>query len=121
MRVLVVDDYMDTALTLVKLLEISGHDVRMAADGFQALEVARQWQPHCVLLDIGMPGMDGYQLAKRLRNEAGLSKARIVAFSGYTKDVSRFEDSGIDHYLIKPVSLANLREVLDGKPPAPPQ
>src|SRR5713226_5087451 len=117
MRVLVVDDHQDTVLTLVKLIEICGYEARMAADGFQALEIARDWQPHFVLLDIGMPKMDGYLLAQRLRNEVGLNGARIVALSGYAKNVTRFAESGINDYLVKPISLADLKRVLTGQSP----
>ena len=118
MRVLVVDDHQDTILMLAKLIEICGYEARMAADGFTALEIARDWRPHFVLLDIGMPKMDGYLLAQRLRNEAGLKGRELVALSGYAKDSARFQESGIDDYLIKPVSLADLKRVLEGQPPS---
>ena len=117
MRILIVDDHHDTMFILMKLIQALGHEVQMAADGFEALEIARAWQPECVLLDIAMPKMDGYLLAQRLRSETGLHSATIVALSGYPKDVLRFVESGIDDYLLKPVSLADLMCVLGVPPP----
>ena len=116
MRVLIVDDHQDTVLTLVKLIEVCGYEARMAVDGFTALEIARDWKPHVVLLDIAMPKMDGYLLAQRLRNEAGLAGAKLIALSGYPKNSQRFAESGIDDYLLKPVSLAELRRALHVPP-----
>jgi CheY-like chemotaxis protein len=117
MKILLVDDHHDTMFILTKLIHALGHDVQMAADGFQALEIAGAWQPQCVLLDIALPKMDGYVLARRLRSECGLPSARIVALSGYPKNDLRFAESGMDDYLIKPVNLADLMCVLGVPPP----
>ena len=106
-RVLVVDDNRDTAAGLSKLLKLLGHDVRVAYDGPTAVELARTHRPEVVLLDIGLPGMDGYEVAKRLRGEEGCRGAMIVAASGYgqEEDRRRSREAGFDHHLVKPVDF----------------
>ena len=85
-RVLVVDDNKDTAVGVSKLLKLLGHDVRIAHDGHTAVEVARSHHPEVVLLDIGLPGMDGYEVVKRLRTEECCKDALIIAVSGYGQE-----------------------------------
>ncbi|MBX6312410.1 MAG: response regulator [Isosphaeraceae bacterium] len=104
-RVLVVDDNMDTARGLSRLLKLSGHDVRIVHDGQAALEAARAYRPEVVLLDIGLPHLDGYQVAAALRREEGLRSTRIIAISGYgqEEDRRRSKAAGCDHHLIKPI------------------
>jgi two-component system, chemotaxis family, CheB/CheR fusion protein len=112
-RVLVVDDNMFSAETLAALLQLWGHDVQVAHDGPTALELAAVYRPEVVLLDIGLPGMDGYQVARRLR-EAGLGSAVLIAASGYAQDEDRrrSRDAGFDHHLSKPLDLDVLEALL---------
>ncbi len=109
------DDNVDMAQTTALLLNTLGHDVRVAYDGPQALEVAASHRPEVVLLDIGLPGMDGYVVAKELR-QRGLEKSLLVAVSGYgqEEDRRRSREAGFDHHLMKPVEFSNLLLVLKG-------
>ena len=104
-RILVVDDNVDTARGLSRLLKLLGHDLATAHSGPEAIEVARRHQPEFVLLDIGLPGMDGYEVASRLRREECCKDAMIVAVSGYgqEEDRRRSREAGFDYHLIKPV------------------
>ena len=117
-RVLVVDDNFDNARTLSRLLRLLGHDVRVAYDGHEAIEVARVHRPEIVLLDIGLPVMDGYEVAKRLRTEEGCREALIIAVSGYgqPEDLSRSKEAGFDHHLIKPVDYDALMILFAAQP-----
>jgi PAS domain S-box-containing protein len=103
-RILVVDDNVDTARSLARLLKLSGHDVRTAHDGPEALEEAREQRPEFILLDIGLPEMDGYEVARRLR-ESGHAGAVIIAISGYGReeDRRRSREAGFNHHLSKPL------------------
>lgn len=103
-RILVVDDNVDTARGMGRLLKRLGHDVRIAHDGPSAVEAAGEQRPEFVLLDIGLPGMDGYEVARRLRDE-GLDEAVIIAVSGYGRPEDRRQsrNAGIDYHLVKPV------------------
>jgi len=114
-RVLVVDDNVDSAESLVTLLEIGGHRAWMAHDGPSALLAAREHRPELVLLDIGLPaGMDGYEVARRMRSEAGPAGVRIVALTGYGQedDRRRAAEAGFDQHLVKPVDLPRLWQLL---------
>ncbi len=112
-RILVVDDNNDAARGTARLLQIAGHDVRIAHDGRQALELAEEFQPRFFLLDIGLPGMDGYEVARRLRANPAHREAVIVAISGYSVDEYREPHSaGFDHHLVKPIDYNALREIL---------
>ncbi|HLH28600.1 MAG TPA: response regulator, partial [Acidimicrobiales bacterium] len=116
-RVLVVDDNVDAARGTARLLELAGHDVRVAHDGRQALEVARDHHPRFILLDIVLPGMDGYEVARQLRADPQLRDAVIIATSGYSADDYRpAEEAGFDHHLAKPIDYDALRAIL-GRPP----
>ena len=112
--VLVVDDNVDAADSLARYLEMSGHQVRTANGGLEALETARLYRPEVVLLDIAMPGMDGYELARRLRQEHGLEKTLLVALTGYgqEEDRRRSREVTIDHHLVKPVNPETLQDLL---------
>ncbi len=113
MRVLVVDDNPDAADSLAMLLEIWGHKVAVANDADAALAAARVRCPEVVLLDIGLPGMDGYELAKRLRRD-GLERAFLVAITGYGDDEDRHRalQAGFDAHLVKPVDPDVLQALL---------
>lgn len=104
-RVLVVDDNADTVRGLAKLLTLLGHDVKTAHDGQTAIELANAHKPEIVLLDIGLPGVNGYEVAKRLRVEASCKEALIIAVSGYgqEEDRRRSREAGFDHHLVKPL------------------
>jgi CheY-like chemotaxis protein len=113
-RILVVDDNIDTVKGMEILLRLSGHDVRTAQSGPQALEQARLHLPHFILLDIGLPGMNGYEVAKQLRAEEWGKNALIVAVSGYgqEEDRQRTKAAGFDYHLVKPISYDELHTLL---------
>jgi PAS domain S-box-containing protein len=112
-RVLVADDNRDAADTLCRLLSLYGYEVRAAYDGGAALEVCESFQPHAAVLDIGMPGLSGYDVARRVRERRG-GNTRLVALSGWGSDadVERAREAGFDHHLTKPVDPARLSELL---------
>jgi PAS domain S-box-containing protein len=114
LRVLVVEDNVDAAESLATLLRVWGHDVQVVHDGLQALDAARGRRPEVVLLDIGLPGLDGYQVARRLRDEVGLDNALLVAMTGYgqPEDRRRSREAGIHHHFVKPVEPFVLRTLL---------
>jgi PAS domain S-box-containing protein len=116
-RVLVVDDNADAAATLDLLLCSLGHETRVAHDGMQALEIAREFRPEVILLDIGMPGLDGYEVARRLRAMSHGTSFRIIAVSGWGQDAdrTRAKEAGFDVHLVKPVDLSLLSKVLDDR------
>ncbi|MDR3633277.1 MAG: ATP-binding protein [Isosphaeraceae bacterium] len=109
LRVLVVDDNTDTAKSLTRLLRLSGHEAYVAHDGPSALDLAREERPEVFLIDIGLPGMTGYELAQHLRRE-GFASATLIAISGYgqEQDIQRSRDAGIDHHLVKPIDFDSL-------------
>ena len=113
-RILIVDDNADCANTLSMLLRMSGHAVETANGGLEALELAARTPPDVVFLDIGLPGMNGYEVARRLRQNDGRKDLLLVALSGYGQvgDRQRSNDAGFDHHLVKPVSLERLHELL---------
>jgi PAS domain S-box-containing protein len=113
-RVLVVDDNADSAETMVILLQIWGHDVHVATDGPSALVVAAERRPEVVLLDIGLPGMNGYDVARRLREIPGMENAVLVAMTGYgqEEDRRRSWEAGFTRHLVKPIASDILKEVL---------
>jgi CheY-like chemotaxis protein len=112
LHILVVEDHKDTANTTAQLLTLYGFEVQVAADGMAALEAARSWQPDVVLLDIGLPGLDGYKVAKRL--PALEKRPLLIAVTGYGRDVDRrrSQQAGIDLHLVKPVDPEQLLTVL---------
>ncbi len=113
-RILVVDDNPDTAWALAKVLEARGHDVRTAHDGVSALALARAQRPEYVLLDIGLPGLDGYEVASELRKDRNCQGTVIIAVSGYGReeDRRRSREAGIDHHLVKPINHRELLSLL---------
>jgi signal transduction histidine kinase len=118
-RLLVVDDNRDSAESLAALLGMLGHEVREAFDGRQAIEVARAWLPDLVLLDIGMPGLTGHEVARRLRAEPGLADTTLIALTGYGSAEDRREsrEAGFDGHLVKPVDFDALERILASVPP----
>jgi CheY-like chemotaxis protein len=117
LRVLVVDDCPDTTAALAILLRCWSHDVRVAHDGPAALETAAGFRPDVVLLDVGLPGMDGYEVARRLRGEVGLARALLVAVTGYGQEADRLSrEAGCDRHLLKPVDLDALQGLLASSP-----
>ena len=113
-RVLIVDDNVDAAETLQMVVSTMGHDAETAHDGRAALEAARSRRPDIVLLDISMPGMDGFTVARRIRSEPELRKIRVVALTGFGQqdDRRRTREAGFDDHLVKPVSREDLRRLL---------
>ena len=113
-RILLVDDNQDALQPTAALLALWGHDARVAADGASALRLARAWRPQLVLLDIGLPGMDGFQLAAALRQEPALASCRIIAMSALYRatDDACLAAAGIDQLLRKPLDPAFLRSLL---------
>jgi CheY-like chemotaxis protein len=113
-RILIVDDNVDAAESLADLLSSFGHDVQIAFDGPTALATASVFRPEVIFLDIGMPGMDGYQVVHQLRKQNGLEKTMIVALTGYGRDVDRqrTQDAGFDAHLVKPIDLDTLNNIL---------
>jgi signal transduction histidine kinase/ActR/RegA family two-component response regulator len=109
-RILVIDDNVDTARGMLRLLKTLGNDVIIAHDGPSAIEAARPLQPEFILLDIGLPGMDGYEVAARLREEPSCRAAVIIAVSGYgqEEDRRRSREAGFDYHLVKPVDFNSL-------------
>jgi CheY-like chemotaxis protein len=113
-RVLIVDDSRDNAETMAVLLRMSGHDVELAFDGEQALEVAERFRPELVLLDLGMPRIDGLETCRRLRARAWAKDIMIVALTGLgqREDRRRTAEAGFNDHLLKPVGYAVLQRLL---------
>ncbi len=113
-RILVVDDNRDAADSLSMLLKFLGSDVRVARDGPQAIEEFRAYDPAVVLLDIGMPGMDGYEVARRIRSKFPERRPTIVALTGWGQDDDRrrAREAGFDHHLVKPAEIGALQLLL---------
>ena len=105
-RVLVVDDNVDAAKTTQAFLQAQGHQVRCAFDGLSALGLAQEFKPQLVLLDIAMPGMDGYEVLRRLREQAGAGQPVVAVLTGYGSKAGRerMKQLGVDHYLVKPAA-----------------
>ena len=113
-RLLVVDDNMDAADILVMTLQMFGHEVQVAYSGQAALETAVEYQPECVLLDIGLPEMDGYQVAQHLRQQPQTKDVWLIAMTGYGQDSDRqrTKEAGFDHHFVKPVDPQKLQNLL---------
>jgi DNA-binding response OmpR family regulator len=113
-RILIIDDNVDLATSLAALLRASGHEVRLAHDGAWALKDAQAFRPEFVFLDLGLPGMDGFQVARSLRREPGLESARIIAVTGDGHAESREQAllAGCDQFILKPMDPAFLDSLL---------
>jgi DNA-binding response OmpR family regulator len=116
LRVLVVDDQLEVAKSLAGVVTSWGHKAEIAYSGEQALELADRFQPHAVLLDIMMPGMDGYSVAKSLRQIVNLRECTVIGVTALDDQEHRHEgwDSGFVHYMVKPVDPVKLKTILDG-------
>jgi CheY-like chemotaxis protein len=114
LRILVVDDCKDGADSLATLLRMWGHEAKVAYDGADALHLAAVFRPHVLLLDIGLPEMDGYDLARQLRADGLCPEARLVAVSGYGDPAHQTlgKEAGFDEYLVKPVGPTEWQELL---------
>ncbi len=119
-KILVVDDNQDAALTLALLLQGQGHEVTQAYDGPSAVAKAPESQPEIVILDIGLPGMSGYEVAAQLRQQSSLQNAVLIAVTGYGQesDRQRGRQAGIDHHFVKPVDLPKLLGLITSEAPA---
>jgi PAS domain S-box-containing protein len=113
-RILVVDDNVDAAESIGTLLRLWGHEVRLAHTGPEALEAAGVYHPEVVVLDIGLPGINGHEVARRLRQQPGTERTVLVALTGYGQDEDRRRsmEAGFDHHLTKPVQPETLEELL---------
>jgi DNA-binding response OmpR family regulator len=107
LRILVVDDHRDSATSLGMLLRTMGHTVHVAFDGLQAIDVAETHRPDAVLLDIGLPKLNGYDTATRMRSRAWGKRMAVIALSGWGEqaDKRRSKEAGFDHHLVKPLDL----------------
>jgi signal transduction histidine kinase len=114
LRVLVVDDSVDSAESMAIILEMSGHDVRKAHNGPDALRAAADYRPDVVLMDIGMPGMSGHEVAQKMRETSATRDVVLIAMTGYGRQVDREQSraAGFDHHLVKPLDFEKLNEVL---------
>jgi CheY-like chemotaxis protein len=113
-RLLIVDDNVDAATSLSMLTEILGHEVRTAHDGLEALDVAAAFRPELILLDIGMPKLNGYDTCRRIREESWGRNIVIAALTGWGQDGDRCQSraAGFNHHLVKPVDPLMLRKLL---------
>ena len=117
-RVLLVDDNLDALQAMRQLLEEAGHQVVVAQTGMAGVAAAESFMPHCVVVDVGLPGMDGFQVASALRGSPGTSHSILIALSGYTAPAMRERGraAGFDHYLVKPVDITQLESLLEAVP-----
>ena len=113
-RVLVADDNVDSAESLAMLLSLMGHEVEVAHDGSAAVELAGEYRPEVILLDIGMPKLNGYEAARRIRDQIWGKSAVIVALTGWGQDDDKrkAEEAGFDHHFTKPVAPGTLEMLL---------
>jgi CheY-like chemotaxis protein len=120
LRVLIADDDRDGATTLATLLQIEGYEVRTVHGGQEALDAAREFKPHVVLLDIGMPKITGYEVARRLRQRYGDDCPVLIAVTAWKQASDRILASlaGFDHHVAKPYALSALINLLANLPPA---
>ena len=114
LSILVVDDNQDSACSMTLLLELQGHKVQVAHAGHTALRLAGECSPDVILLDIGMPGMNGYEVARQLRSQPAFSDTLLIAVTGYGRasDVKQTESAGFDHHLVKPIDYDKLQSLL---------
>jgi CheY-like chemotaxis protein len=113
-RILVVEDNPDVAATMRDFLELSGHEVELASSGTDGVQAARAFHPEVVLCDLGLPGMNGFEVAAELRRDPETASAQLIAVTGYGRDEDRrrSKEAGFDLHLTKPVDPAKLRQLL---------
>jgi CheY-like chemotaxis protein len=113
-RILIADDNPDAAESLALLLELAGHEVRVAHLGRAALSLAQAFRPDTALLDIGMPDLSGYEVARHLRREPWATRIQLIALTGWGQDSDRRRalEAGFDHHLTKPVDLERVAELI---------
>ena len=113
-RVLVVDDNLDAARMMTLRLKADGHEVRTVHDGETAIKTALRYRPDVMLLDIGLPGLDGYEVARQIRQEPTLQNIVLVAMTGYGQDSDRLQsrEAGFDHHLVKPAETKSVQAIL---------
>ena len=116
LRILVVEDNRDSAHSLRLWLEFSGHEVAVAYSGHDGVQAAEQYQPDVVLCDIGLPGLNGYGVARKLRDNPTTARARLIAVTAYGQDEDRCRslEAGFEQHLVKPVDPDALHRVLNG-------
>jgi CheY-like chemotaxis protein len=112
-RVLVIEDHAESAEALVELLGMWGYVAQAAADGEEALGLLEAFRPDIVIADIGLPGIDGHEVARRVRRLPGHRDMLLIALTGYGDGAAEFAESGFDHHLMKPVDLTKLERLLD--------
>ena len=114
-RVLVVEDDLDSVRSMAQLIKMMGHEVQFAINGLAAIDIARTYQPHIIILDIGLPDFKGDQIARQLRYEPGLENARMIAISGLPQEhlEERARKAGCAEFYRKPIDPAKLEELLD--------
>jgi CheY-like chemotaxis protein len=114
LRILIADDNRATAFTFGKVLEKLGHRVEVVLNGLAAMDVVRQFKPQVALVDIGMPGIDGHEVTRQIRNEPGFEHIRIFIVSGRngSDDIAMSKEAGADDYLVKPIDYDKLRALL---------
>lgn len=119
-RVLVVDDHVDAARMLQLLLQYEGHDARIAHDGQAALKAVEEFKPEFVFLDIGMPGMNGYEIARALRGHESRNNLFLIALTGWGQpsDIQESREAGFDLHLVKPLDTASVKRLLEAPPPS---
>jgi len=117
LRVLIVEDNLDQVRTLSMLLTLEGYEVDYAINGYAAIDVAERFKPDVVLLDLGLPGLDGFDVCKWLRRHAGLERTRIIAVTGYGTEADRAKAraAGCEHHLTKPYDPQHLISLVRGQ------
>lgn len=114
LRILLVDDNVDSSEPLSLLLQSKGHDTRVAVEGREAISLAETFEPDCVVLDLGMPGMDGFEIARTLRRQPEGARLVLVALTGWAgKEVrTKAAEAGFDYHLVKPVDWEELERIV---------
>ena len=115
-RILIVDDNAEAVKTTQMLLELWGHEIQTALDGPSGIKAAQIFKPEVIILDIGLPGMNGYEVAKCLRQLPGTEKVLLIALSGYgqEEDLRKSKEAGFDHHLVKPADMDQLQALISG-------
>jgi CheY-like chemotaxis protein len=115
MRILIIEDNCDAAISLQALLEVEGHEVIVASSGPEGVVLATEYVPAAILCDIGLPGLDGFDVARELRHNQALDHTKLIAITGYGSEGNRqrAHKSGFDYFLAKPADATALLELLD--------